>query len=122
MILFHEDLIPQVIYISDQPNRTCLFLFFNLCSYMICFGFSCAIGLQVEMSAPITNLVVYVEQKPLVLKLDLQNLQGLLLDSIILHLTFRFLCLTKIFTLCIFFVVYFIQMEDLGKPSLSFGF
>jgi hypothetical protein len=52
--------------------------------YMICFGF------QVEMVVPITNLGVFVEKKPLILKLDLQNLRGIQLDSIILHPMFRF--------------------------------
>jgi hypothetical protein len=51
---------------------------------MICFGF------QVEMVVPITNLGVFVEKKPLILKLDLQNLRGIQLDSIILHPMFRF--------------------------------
>lgn len=72
---------------------------------MLCFGYSFAIGLQVGMLAPITDPGAYIEQKPLPLplKVDLQNLRELLLDTIILYLIIRFLCLTKLLTPCKFF-------------------
>lgn len=77
---------------------------------MVCFGFAFATGLQVEMVAPVANPGACIEQKLLLLKVSLQNLQELLLDIAILHLIFRFVMPNEALSFMHFSLFVFCQM------------